>query len=203
MSRFLKLKMKTGRKKHDYKHLKDLSYQADKVNKADTTEKEDEDEIDQELPPWIKLTKSKFNEIRDVITRANESKLMIRLEKRNITLKNEENLLEDVISGKINKKEAKNMYNDIAKDVNKLNKLKLTESRKKMLPIFKQFEEILMGSKADEEADEEVDDEGDDKRDEQPDTIDMSEESAAQRRNHRGQGLKILTPQQMLSRLPI
>ena len=30
-----------------------------------------------------------------------------------------------------------------------------------------------------------------------------SEESAAQRRNQRGQGLKILTPQQMLSRLPI
>ena len=30
-----------------------------------------------------------------------------------------------------------------------------------------------------------------------------SEESAAQRRNQRGQGLKIITPQQMLSRLPI
>ena len=30
-----------------------------------------------------------------------------------------------------------------------------------------------------------------------------SEKSAAQRRNQRGQGLKILTPQEMLSRLPI
>ena len=30
-----------------------------------------------------------------------------------------------------------------------------------------------------------------------------SEESAAQRRNQRGQGLKILTPQQTLIRLPI
>ena len=30
-----------------------------------------------------------------------------------------------------------------------------------------------------------------------------SEESAKQRRKHEGQGLKILTPQQMLSRLPI
>ena len=30
-----------------------------------------------------------------------------------------------------------------------------------------------------------------------------SEESAAQRRNQRGQGLKILPPKQMLSRLPI
>ena len=44
-------------------------------------------------------------------------------------------------------------------------------------------------------------------KDEQTDTTDMaeleSEESAAQRRNQRGQGLKILTPSQMLSRLPM
>ena len=43
--------------------------------------------------------------------------------------------------------------------------------------------------------------------DEKPDTINMpeleSEESAAQGRSQRGQGLKILTPQQMLTRLPI
>ena len=41
----------------------------------------------------------------------------------------------------------------------------------------------------------------------QPDTTDMSdlerEESTAERRNQQGQGLKILTPNQMLSRLPI
>ena len=43
--------------------------------------------------------------------------------------------------------------------------------------------------------------------DEQPSTTDMpdleSEESTAQRRYQQGQGLKILTPNQMLSRLPI
>ena len=42
---------------------------------------------------------------------------------------------------------------------------------------------------------------------EQLDTIDMpdleTEESVEQRRNKKGQGLKILTPKQMLSRLPI
>ena len=47
----------------------------------------------------------------------------------------------------------------------------------------------------------------DQKDDEQPDTTDMleleSEESAAQRRNQQGKDLKILTPNQMLSRLPI
>ena len=43
--------------------------------------------------------------------------------------------------------------------------------------------------------------------DEEPDTAHMpeleSEESAAKRRNHPREGLKILTPDQMLSRLPI
>ena len=83
------------------------------------------------------MPKSRFNEIRDVITRANESKLMPRLEGRNITLKNIEKLLEDIISGKINKKKARYIYNHIAEDVNKLNKSKPTESRKKILPIFR------------------------------------------------------------------
>ena len=45
------------------------------------------------------------------------------------------------------------------------------------------------------------------KSDEQLDTTDMSEleseESAAERRNQQGQGLKILTPDQTVSRLPI
>ena len=47
----------------------------------------------------------------------------------------------------------------------------------------------------------------DKKTDEQPDTTDMpeleSEESAAERKNQQGKGIKILTPNQMLSRLPI
>ena len=72
-----------------------------------------------------------------------------------------------------------------------------------MLPIFKQLEKIFLRSKADKE----VDDETDDEEDEQPDTTDMpeleSEESAVQRRELEGQGLKTLTPQQILSRLLI
>ena len=113
------------------------------------------------------MTESRFNKIRDVISRANEVKLMTRLGKRNITLKNVEKLLKNVISGKINKKKAENMYNNIAEDVNKLNKLDPTKSRKKMPPNFKQLEEVFMGSKADEKVDYEVDDETDDETDEQ------------------------------------
>ena len=67
------LSSKDLEKKHGYKNLKDFSYHVDEVNKADVTEKEDEDETDQELPSWIKVPKSRFNEIKDVISRANES----------------------------------------------------------------------------------------------------------------------------------
>ena len=55
----------------------------------------------------MKVPKSRFNEIKDMITRANESKLITRLEKRNVTLKNAEKLIEDIISGRINKEKAK------------------------------------------------------------------------------------------------
>ena len=165
-------KDESWRKKHDYKNLKDFRYQVDEVNKADVTEKEDEDETDQELPPWIKVPNSRFNEIKDVITKANESKLITRLEGRNIALKNAE--------------KARNKYDNIAEDVNKLNKLRPTASRKKILPIFKQLGEIFMGPKADQEGDDETDDETDNEADEQPDTTDMleleSETSDEQRR---------------------
>ena len=55
-----------------------------------------------------------------------------------------------------------------------------------MLPIFKQLEEIFMGSKTDDKVDDETDNETDDKTNEQPDTTDMpdleSEASVEQRR---------------------
>ena len=53
-----------------------------------------------------------------------------------------------------------------------------------------------MGSKADQE----VDDETDDETDEQPDTTDMPE---LESKNSPEKGLEILTPKQMLSRLPV
>ena len=52
-----------------------------------------------------------------------------------------------------------------------------------------------------------ADDKTDETGDEQLDTTDMPDletgESAKQRRKHKGHGLKLLTPPQMLSRLPI
>ena len=119
------------RKKHYYKNLKDFRYHIDEVKK------EKEDETDKKLPAWIKVPKSRFNEIKDVITRSNESRLMTSTGKTKNTLKNVEKLLEGIISGKINTKEARKMYNSISDDANELNRLEITEPRKKVLPIFK------------------------------------------------------------------
>ena len=67
-----------------------------------------------------------------------------------------------------------------------------------MLEILNYLKEIFNGLKTDEESTPE---------NEETDTADIlereSEESPAQRRNKHGKGLKILTPNQMLSRLPI
>ena len=76
-----KNKNENWRKTHDYKNLKDFSIQLDEVKK-DEADDEIDDERDQELLPRIKVTKSRFNEIRDAITKANESKLMTRLKKK-------------------------------------------------------------------------------------------------------------------------
>ena len=72
-----------------------------------------------------------------------------------------------------------------------------------MLPIFWQLEEIFMEPKADDEVDDKLNDEADN---EEVDTLDMPEledEQEAAKRQQKGQGLKILTPQQMIIRLPI
>ena len=69
-----------------------------------------------------------------------------------------------------------------------------------MVDIFKLLKEIFVQPKADDKADDKADEE-------QPDTTDMpdleSQESAEQRKNKKGQVLKNLTPNQMLSRVPI
>ena len=71
-----------------------------------------------------------------------------------------------------------------------VNKAPITRNQPKVLKILSLLKEIPKQEKSDE----------------QPDTTDMpelEEESAAERRNQKGKGLKIITPCQMLSRLPI
>ena len=110
-----------------------------------------------------------------------------------IALDKAESLLKDISSKKMNTREFKEKYNDIVKDVEKiLNKQPFTRNEQTMIEILLLLREVIKPN--------------DKKADEQPDTTDTpeleSEESAAERGNQQGEGVKILTPNQMLSRLP-
>ena len=70
------------------------------------------------LPTWVKVTTCRFNEIRSMITKGNESGLVTTIGKKRITLSGTKKLVDDIISGKINKSDARKIYNDIADGVN-------------------------------------------------------------------------------------
>ena len=85
-------------------------------------------------------------------------------------------------------------YNNTVNDVDKiLNKQPFTTNEQNMIKFVSLLKEIIKPN--------------DKKTDEEPDTTNISEleseESAAERRNQQRKGVKILTPNQLLSRLPI
>ena len=113
---------------------------------------------------------------------------------REITLDYAESLLKGIASGKIKGNELKREYNNIVDNVEAIvQKPMLTRRQEKTVEILFLLKEILKSK--------------DKKTEEQPDTTDIpeleSEESSEQEKNQKREGLKILTPNQMLSRLPI
>ena len=146
------------------------------------------------LPKWIKVSENRFNEILSIITGAKSNGLNANADGEEITLDKAESLLKDISSKKMNGHEFKKKYNDILEDVTKiLNKQPLTTNEESMIKNLSLLEETIKLN--------------DKKTDEQPDTANMSEleseESAKQRRHQQGKGLKILTLNQMFSRLLI
>ena len=145
-----------------------------------------------ELPKWLS-SKNGFNEARKLINDIRADTNKVKSSSGNEKVFNDLNgLINDIpnkkTTRKIDKRKFKKKYNDIVEDVEKiLNRSKHTRSQDKMVEILSQLKELAPYK--------------------QLDTTNMpeleSEESAAQRRNQQGKGLKILTPNQMLSRLPI
>ena len=138
-----------------------------------------------------KSKRKKINGILSTVTKAKNEGLRTNVDGREITLDNTKKLLKDLGNGILDEHEFKNRYNDIFNDVEAIvNGLITTRNQEKIVEIMSLLKEILKA-----------------KSNEQLDTKDMpeleSEESAAERRNQQGKGLKILTPDQMLSRLPI
>ena len=106
-------------------------------------------------------------------------------------INNTENLLKDLGIGLVDGHDFKNRYNDIVDDIKAIvDKATITKNKKKIVKTMSVLREILKT-----------------KSNKQTDATDMpeleSEESTAERRKIDGKGLKILTPGQMLSRLPI
>ena len=144
------------------------------------------------LPKWVKVSEDIFNEILSTVTKTKNEGLKTSVDEREITLDNTENSLKDLGNEILDGHEFKNRYNNIANDVEAIvNKAPITRTQTKIVEILSLLKEILKSKKTNE----------------QPDTKDMSEleseESVAERRNPIGEGLKILTPDKMLSRLPI
>ena len=84
------------------------------------------------LPKWIKVSEKRFNEILSTVTEAKNNGFKTNVDGREITLDNAESLLKGIGSGKINKREFKKKYNNIADDVEKIPSRSIsTRSQKK------------------------------------------------------------------------
>ena len=154
------------------------------------------------LVKWLKVSEKRFNEILSIVTKAKNNGFKTSAGGKKITLDRAESLLKDLGNGLINRCEFKKKYNKIVDDVKSiLETTKLTRSQNKILKVLSLLKEINDGSLY------EKSDIVEQESDEQLDTTDMSEleseESAEQNEKQRGVRLKILTPEQILSRLSI
>ena len=116
------LKVKTKRLKYDYKNPKDLDYQPDQRKMPDQLK----------LTKWVKATKSRVNKIQSIITEDKKSGLSTIIDNEKITVVHAEILVKDIVSKKINRKEAKNVCNTTADKANKTNTSRNTKSRKEL-----------------------------------------------------------------------
>ena len=96
------------------------------------------------LPKWIKTSERRSNEILRTVTEAKNNGLKISVVGREITLDKAESLLKDVGSGKINRHEFKEKYNDIIDDVIPiLDKSAFTRNEQNMIEILSLLKEII------------------------------------------------------------
>ena len=74
-------------KKNDYKNLKDLHCQVDKVDKTDESDLTGKTDEEEAIPDWVKLSKIKFDEIKSLINRNVKDGLSSKVNNKRITLK--------------------------------------------------------------------------------------------------------------------
>ena len=145
------------------------------------------------------MTDFNFNKIKEKIDDFVVNNLCPKVNGKKIAYVHLQQFLQDILDGKFNNtrevKEyySKNIYDKYERKIRSLN----TEASKKMMDVYDLVRKIFITPSHDK-----PDDKTDDEEDEKSEIIDMpekTEESAEEE----GQELKILTPEQMLSRLPI
>ena len=170
-----------------------------------------------QLPKWVKISKKRFDRIKNTVQNAKNNSLRAKPNRSGLINFNESNkLLQDIEHSKITYEEALKRIRNIRSDIAKIiNQGSLNLNQVEVINTLFMIDEIFTGEiktvKANNEGALEVFKEKSDREkqesDEQPDTTNMleleSEESAEQNKKQRGVGLKILTPDQMLSRLSI
>ena len=170
-----------------------------------------------QLPKWVKISKKRFDRIKNTVQNAKNNSSRAKPNRSGLINFNESNkLLQDIEHSKITYEEALKRIRNIRSDIAKIiNQGSLNLNQVEVINTLFMVDEIFTGEiktvKANNEGALEVFKEKSDREkqesDEQPDTTNMleleSEESAEQNKKQRGVGLKILTPDQMLSRLSI
>ena len=169
------------------------------------------------LPKWVKVKKKKSDMIKKKVQNAKINNLRGRLKGSKVININESNkLLHEIENSQVTYEEALKRIKNICSDINKLISMQsLNLNQINVLNTLFMVNEIFTGEsegvQVNKEGNFEIFKETLDKEkqesDEQLDTRNMpkleSEESTAKRRNQQGQGLKILTRNQMFSKLPI
>ena len=175
--------------------------------------------VDETLPDWVKVHKKRFDSIQNKVKMFKKEIVVPRGSGDCINATSSYRLIQDIENTKITHEEALKGIFKILNDIERLEGLEeINPNQVGMLNILFIKDEIFTGihseykngdnqyaffiTKIDEKELGIVTQ----KSDEQPDTTDIpdseSEGSVAQRRNQQGQGLKILTPNQMFSRSP-
>ena len=156
-----------------------------------------------------KSKQKRFNKIKNKVQNANNNSLQANPNRKRLFNFNESNkLLQDIEHSRITYEEALKRIHNIRSDIKKIiNRESLDLNQVEVINILFMVDEIFTGeiksAKSNNEDTLEVFKEKTGRKkqdsDEKPDTTDMPELECEQS----GQGLKMLTPDQMLSRLPI
>ena len=95
-----------------------------------------------ELPKWVNINKTRFNEILSTVTKAKNEGLRTNEDGREITLDNSESLLKDLGNRILDRHEFKNRYNNIVNDVEAIvNKASITRSPERIVEILSLLKE--------------------------------------------------------------